>query len=198
MKHTLMGTVALLASAAWGQPYGGMGPEMMGGYGPGPGYGMGPGMMRGYGPGHGMGPGMMWGQGPGYGGGPGYGAGPGMMGGRGPGFGMGPGMMRGYGPGQHAIPDLTSEQREKIAGFASEFRRKQFGLRESMHALRLKQEGAFRDGKFDEKAAREQYDAMAAIRKQMFENRLELHKQMEGVLTAKQRDEVRKRMGGAG
>jgi|ERR1039458_3005404 Spy/CpxP family protein refolding chaperone len=38
----------------------GMGPGMMGGYGPG--YGMGPGMMNGYGPGYGMGPGMMgWG-----------------------------------------------------------------------------------------------------------------------------------------
>lgn len=46
--------------------------------------GMGPGMMGGYGPGYGMGSGMMGGQG--------YGMGPGMMGG----YGMGQGMM-GYG-----------------------------------------------------------------------------------------------------
>lgn len=67
------------ASAQWG----GYGPGMMGGYGP----GYGPGMMGGYGPGYG--PGMMGGYGPGYG--------PGMMGGYGPGYGAG--MMGGYGPG---------------------------------------------------------------------------------------------------
>ena len=71
MKRELLAvtTAALLgtAAAAFSQPYG-MGPGMMGGYGPG--YGMGAGM---------MGPGMMGG----------YGMGPGMMGGFGPGFGYG-------------------------------------------------------------------------------------------------------------
>ncbi|MCC2096801.1 MAG: hypothetical protein KDJ29_07905 [Hyphomicrobiales bacterium] len=72
-----------LGGAAVAQPYGMMGPGMMGnpGYGMMPGYGMGPGMMghpgygmmSGYGPGYGMGPGMM------YGYGPRYGMGPGMM-----------------------------------------------------------------------------------------------------------------------
>ena len=74
--------LGLAASAASAQP----------GYGPGY-YGMGPGMMGGYGPGYGMGPGMMGGYGPGYG------MGPGGRGGYGPGYGMGPGARGGYGPG---------------------------------------------------------------------------------------------------
>lgn len=80
MKRKLLAVTAAAllgtAAAAFSQPYG-MGPG--GGYGPG---GMGPGMMGGYGPGYGMGPGMMGGYGPG-------GMGPGMMGGFGPGFGYG-------------------------------------------------------------------------------------------------------------
>jgi hypothetical protein len=64
-------TLGLGAAAVSAQPFGyGMGPGMMGGYGPG--YGMGPGMMGGYGPRNGMG----WGGG--------------HMGGYGPGYGMGP------------------------------------------------------------------------------------------------------------
>jgi Spy/CpxP family protein refolding chaperone len=105
MKRKLLAASAAIllgaATAACSQPYGGMGPGMMGGYGPGggPGYqgqdqgqgqGYGPGYGRGYGPGYGM----MGGYGPGYG--MGYGMGPGMMGGYG-GYGMGPGMMGGYG-----------------------------------------------------------------------------------------------------
>ena len=61
IKRALIAAAAsvLFAASAWSQPYG-MGPGMMGGYGPGA-YGMGPGMMGGYG----MGPGMMGGYGSG-------------------------------------------------------------------------------------------------------------------------------------
>ena len=65
------------AATVSAQPFGyGMGPGMMGGYGPGYGGHMGSysmgwgGHMGGYGPGNGMGPGMMGGYGPGYGMGP--------------------------------------------------------------------------------------------------------------------------------
>lgn len=56
---SLFGGFANLSAAETGSDWqSGMGPGMMGGYGPG--YGMGPGMMGGgYGPGYGMGPGMM-------------------------------------------------------------------------------------------------------------------------------------------
>jgi hypothetical protein len=82
-----------LSGTSFAQPYGGMGPGMMGGYGGGPGYGPGPG----YGGGPGYGPGMMGGYGPGWMHGQG-GYGPGWMHGQG---GYGPGWMhggRGYGP----------------------------------------------------------------------------------------------------
>jgi len=185
----VVGAILLLASSAWAQPYG-MGPGMMGGYGA-EGYGMGPGMMGGRGGGYGMGPGMMGG----YGGG--YGMGPGMMGGYGGGYGMGPGMMGGYGPGGYGygIPDLTSAQRAKMAEIQDEFGRKQAVLMESMHGLARNRSGAYRNGKYDEKAAREAFDSMTAIRKQMFENSLEAGKRMDAVLTAKQREEMSRSWG---
>jgi Spy/CpxP family protein refolding chaperone len=75
MKRKLLAASAAVllgtATAACSQPYGGMGPGMMGGYGQGggQGYGQGQGYGPGFGPGYGMGPGMMGGYG-GYGYGP--------------------------------------------------------------------------------------------------------------------------------
>ena len=180
MKRKLIAAAAsmLLAASAWSQPYG-MGPGMMGGYGPG-----------GYGPGgYGMGPGMMGGYGPG-----GYGMGPGMMGGYGGGYGMGPGTMGGYGGG-YGIPDLTSEQRAKIAQIQDEFGRRQWELMDRMH----QQWGTgdvYRDGVLDEKAARKAYEVMAEARKQMFENSLEAQKRIDAALTKQQREQMRRGWGG--
>jgi Spy/CpxP family protein refolding chaperone len=152
MARTLILVASLLlASSAWAQPYG-MGPGMMGGYGPG--YGMGPGMMGSYG----MDPGMMWGYGPG---------------------------------GYYGIPDLTSEQRKQLAEIQDEYRRKQWALMESMHGIEWG-EGSLDD----EKAVRKAFDDMAALRKQMFENALDVRKRMDGVLTTKQREELRRWRGG--
>jgi len=194
MKRTLLAVAVsamLAAPIAWSQPYG-----------------MGPGMMGGYGPGYGMGPGMMWGDedegggrygyGPGRGGrggyGPGYGMGPGMMGGYGPGYGMGPGMMGGYGPGGGYYGlNLSKEQRAKIGGVQEEFAKKQWALMESMHELRW---SAYNDGKFDEQAARKSFDAMTTLRKQMFENSLAMRKSIDGVLTKEQRDKLSRRWSG--
>ncbi len=164
--------------------YAGAGPF---GYGPGCGFGGGPG----YGMGFGGGPGY----GMGFGGGPGYGMG--FGGGRG--YGMGPGRMSGYGPGGYGyggLSDLTSEQREKLAAIQDEFRGKQWKLMESMHGLAWNQRDLYRDGKLDEKAAREANEAVSSIRKQMFENSLDAQKRMEGVLTAKQREQLRGWRGG--
>jgi Spy/CpxP family protein refolding chaperone len=240
MKRKLLAASAALllgtATAACSQPYGGMGPGMMGGYGPGsgqgygqgqgygPGYGMGPGMMGGYGPGYGMGPGMMGGYGPGYGMGPGMmggygpgGMGPGMMGGYGPGYGMGPGMMGGYGPGGMGPGmmggygpgygmgpgmmggyggyggygvDLSPEQRAKIADMQQEFARKQWESMAKMHAEGGPMYQAFGPGAFDEKAARNAYQAMVEAQKQMFEASLQMRKKIDGVLTPEQREQM--------
>ena len=203
MKRKLLAASAAVllgtATAACSQPYGGMGPGMMGGYGPGngqgygqgqgygPGYGMGPGMMGGYGPGYGMGPGMMGGYGPGYG------MGPGMMGGYGPGYGMGPGMMGGYGGygGYRGYGvDLSPEQRAKIADIQQELGRKQWGLMEKMHEEGGPMYQAFGSGAFDEKAARKAYETMAEAQKQMFEASLQMRKKLDAVLTPEQREQM--------
>lgn len=161
--------LSLAASYAGAGPYG-YGPGC--GFGGGPGYGMGFGGGRGYG----MGPGGMWGNGPGYG------PGAGRMGGYGPG---------GYGFGYGGVSGLTNEQRDKLAAIEEEFRGKQWKLMESMHGLAWNQRGLYQDGKLDEKAAREANEAVAAIRKQMFENSLAARKRMDDVLTAKQREQLR-------
>jgi len=135
----------------------------------------GPGMMGGYGGGYG--PGMMGGYGGGYG--------PGMMGGNGPRG--GPGMMGGYGWGYERL-DLTDAQRDKIASITKDFRDKQWGLMQAMHELRW---NSFPAAKSDDEL-KKAYDGMAAIRKQMFENGLDLRKQIDAVLTKEQREELGK------
>lgn len=59
--------------------------------------------------------------------------------------------------------------------------------------MRARPGGVYRDGPFDEQAARQSHDAM---RKQMFENALEARKRIDGVLTPRQREQLRSRPGG--
>lgn len=152
------------------------------------------------GSGYGPGPGMMWGgggygmMGPGYG----YGPGPGMMGG---GYGMmGPGGYGGYGyggPGMMgggwgALPsDLSSEQRGKIAEIQREFRKQQWPLMQQMQET-MWDSGS---GPQDEQSERREYDRVAALHKQMFENMLSARKRMDAVLTPEQREQMRKSWG---
>lgn len=165
----------------------GEGPRMMRGYGPGDDAGDGywPGMMGGYGPGM-MGswcvPGIMGG----------YSAGPGMMGG----YGYGPGMMWGGRRGMGAnIPDLTDDQHNKIAEIQKDYRQKQWPLMQSMHELQFQQGSTTRDDKFDEQAARKAFDARESLHKQMFENRIQMQKRMDEVLTPKQRAQIQRGWG---
>ena len=119
-------------------------------------FGMDPGMMRGYG----MGYGMM------------------------DGYGRGPGMLEGYGWGNWGlrISTLTDEQRGKIEEVEKNYRQKQWQLIEKMHEFHFQSGCAYRDGKFDEQAARKNYEAMAGLRKQMFENSLEERKRIDSIL----------------
>jgi Spy/CpxP family protein refolding chaperone len=183
MKRKLLAASAAVllgtATAACSQPYGGMGPGMMGGYGQGgQGYGQGQGYGPGFGPGYGMGPGMMGG----------YGMGPGMMGGYG-GNGMGPGMMGGYG-GYGYGPDLNAEQRAKVSEIQQEFAQKHWELTGSMHRQGGPMYEAFGPGSFDEKAARKAYETMAEAQKQMFEASLQMRKKIDAVLTPEQREQM--------
>lgn len=158
---------------------------------PGPGSGRG----SGYGPGSGMmesGYGMMgpgYGMSPDYGGGPGYGpgnAGPGH--GMRPGYGMGPGMMGGL---RGLPPDLTPEQRKQIGEIQREQRSRQWPLMQQMHELMWGHDST-EPGAFDEQAQRRNYDRIAALRKQMFENQLEARKRIEAVLTPQQREQLQR------
>lgn len=178
MKRQL---VALLAGSFWAasalaQPYG-MGPGMMG-----PGGGYGPG---GWGPGGcAMGPGWNEGAGPGYGG---YGMGPG--------FGMGPGMMGGFARLNLQGLDLSADQRSKLAEIHADVERKQWDLMRSMHELGWQSGAGMHGGAFDEAQARKTYDAMAALRKQMFDNALDARQRIDALLTPQQREQLRRRWG---
>lgn len=173
LKHTVLAVVAgsLVAFAASAQPYGGMG-----------GYGMGPGMMGGYGAGgYGMGPGM----------------GPGMMGnggGNGYGYGMGPGMMWGNGDA-YANLKLSADQRKKISDIQDETFKAMWQLMGTMHQQGYHMYGMFGPGQ-DEQAMRKAYERMAATQKAMFEMQLEAHKKIDAVLTAEQREQLRKEWSG--
>jgi Spy/CpxP family protein refolding chaperone len=174
-----------------GMDHRGMGPGMMGGQGMGPGMmgaqGMGPGMMGGPG---GCGMGMMGGQGMGHG----------MMGGQGMmrGQGMGRGMMAFHDPAALERLGLNEEQRGKIRDVQRDLQRKHHALMGSMRDLGWQAEDNARSATFDEAAARKNYDAMAAIRKQAFEARLDARKRIEAVLTTEQRDQLRRGTSAAG
>jgi Spy/CpxP family protein refolding chaperone len=210
---TIAAALAAVPGLAQQAPGAERGPNLQlaqGGFGPG-GYGMGPGMMGGYGPGYGpggygpgggygMGPGMMWG----------YGMGPGMMGGYGPGYGpggygMGPGMMWGYGRGGYGYGygpgggygalDLTAAQRAKIADIEEELARKRWDAMSRMQEQRFLLQELYASGKSDDAALRKSYQAMADAQKQMFESSLEARKRIDAVLTKEQREQLQRGWG---
>ncbi len=175
----------------------GMGPGHMGGFG---GYGMGPGMMGGYG-GYGMGPGMMGGYGMGqgmmggYGMGPGmmggYGMGPGMMGGYG-GSGMGAGMMGGYGANMADALGLTAEQREKITKIQETLSTRHWDLMGRIQEQQFKLRELLASEKADDASVGKAYKRVVELRQQMWTAALEVHKQMDAVLTQAQRDQLQR------
>lgn len=118
--------------------------------------------------------------------------GPGMMGGYGgygPGYGMGPGMMGGgYGYGYG--PDLSAEQRARIAEIQQNAFRKQWELMDKMHEEGGPMYQAFGSGAFDEKAARKAFEQMAAAQKEMFELSLQTREKIDALLTPEQREQM--------
>lgn len=166
MAASLFGAVSSVSAA---EPASGwqnnMGPGMMGGYGPGPGYGMGPGTMGGYGPGYGMGPGMMDGYGPGYG--------------------MGHGMM---GWGNFQGLDLSKDQQAKIMQIRHEMHAKQWAVMGQMMDAQDKLQELYDADKPDSAAIKNQYKAIEDLRLQMMDNSVDAHNQINSVLTKEQRE----------
>ena len=191
LAAALIGAMAAGFAVAQTQPgqYGyGMGPGMMGGYGPG--YGMGPGMIGGYGPG----------QGGGYGGQGGYGMGPGMMGGYGGqgGYGMGPGMMGGgmmgggMGYGMLYQLNLSPEQWNKVNAAHQDISRKQWDLIGKMREEGFKLRNLMAAEKRDRAAITAQYKKIQDFRLQTFQARLDAHEKIDAILTNEQKSQVRR------
>ena len=196
----------------------GMGPGMMGGYGPGSsagpatgtpapnfgpgtsrghGYGMGPGMMGGYGPGYGMGPGMMGGYGPGYGMGPGM-MGGGMMGGMMGGYGMGPGMMGpgmmggGMGYGMLYQLNLSPDQWNKVNAIHEDLAKKNWDLAGKTQEEAFKLRNLMAAEKRDRSAITGQYKKLQDLRLQGFQARLEAQEKIDATLTKEQKGQIRR------
>lgn len=108
------------------------------------------------------------------------------------GYGQGYGPM--YGPamsiqgryGLHAL-NLSAEQRDRIAAIDTDLRARQQPLVTRMHEVM-----AADAEPFDEQADRAEFDQLAGLQKQMFENAVAAQRDIFSVLTPQQRDEVRR------
>ena len=107
---------------------------------------------------------------------------------------MGGGMMGGF--GWRNIPDLTPDQRSKIEAIRRDLRNRQFALMDQMHD-QIHSTPYYRNGQFDEQAARRGYDETEKLRRQMFENALDAHKRIDALLTPAQRQALARRYGGS-
>jgi Spy/CpxP family protein refolding chaperone len=125
--------------------------------------------------------------------GPGLGMGNhGMMGGSGYGMMGAPGMMGGF--GTRNIPDLTADQRSKITAIRRDLRNRQLSLMDQMHD-QWASTNTYRNGQFDEQAARSAYDAAQKLHRQMFENSLDAQKRIDALLTPAQRQQLQRSSG---
>jgi len=123
-----------------------------------------------------------------------YGPGYGMMGGYGPGYGMGPGMMGGYGRGYGAGPgfalDLTDEQRAKFDKIQQDTASKQWELMAKLQDEQVRLNQLYYSDKRDSAAVSKSFQTISGLRQQMFDNSLAARKQVDGVLTKEQREQL--------
>ncbi|HUL41652.1 MAG TPA: Spy/CpxP family protein refolding chaperone [Burkholderiales bacterium] len=115
--------------------------------------------------------------------GPGYGMNPGMMPGYGPSYFMRPGMMWGYGPGLN----LSDDQQNKITKIQDELRRKQWDL-----MGKIQDEFARRAEAPDDATASSADDRIGELQQQMISNATAARKQIDGVLSKEQRQQLRR------
>jgi Spy/CpxP family protein refolding chaperone len=114
--------------------------------------------------------------------------GPGMTG---PGM-MGPGMMgRGWQDDWYGL-DLSVEQQTKLSTLQQEWSQRQWDLMGKMHQQSYRTKSFYREGRFDEQAARANFDVMNALHKEMFEAWLQARKQMDSILTQEQREQLQR------
>ena len=95
-------------------------------------------------------------------------------------------VMGGITPSDLAALDLSAEQREKVTAIQRDVVRAQDALMASAREARWKQQDAMKAPELDVDAARSNYEALAALRKKMFETSIEGRKRIEAVLTREQ------------
>ena len=105
--------------------------------------------------------------------------------------GHGPGMMGGYGPGAIAALNLSDKQQEKVFAIQEENRRKNWDTMGKMRAEQFKLRRMYYAQDADPTAVSEQQKKVDDLRRQMLVSRLEMRKQIEAVLTAEQRKQMR-------
>ncbi len=85
--------------------------------------------------------------------------------------------------------NLSKDQRNKIYAIHRGLRDKQFALMDRMHES-MQSIAVYRDGRFDEQAARNRYATAEKLHRQMFENMLDAQKQVDALLTPQQRQQL--------
>jgi Spy/CpxP family protein refolding chaperone len=85
--------------------------------------------------------------------------------------------------------NLTKDQRNKIYAIHRDLRGKQFAQMDRMHDS-MQSAMVYRDGKFDEQAARNAYASAEKIHRQMFDNMFDAQKQVDALLTPQQRQQL--------
>ncbi len=147
---------------------------------------MGPGSGMG---GMGMGPGMM---GPGMGMGAMGGGGMGMGMGMGGGMGMGMGMMGpGMGAGPFSMLNLSTEQRTKVNAIQDSLRKQQWTLQGKINDEEARLRDLYLVDQPDPKRVGQAYDTIFDLRRQIIEAQVLAQNQMQNVLTAEQRNQIK-------
>ena len=108
---------------------------------------------------------------------------------------MGSAMMwgygRGYGGGHGFALDLTDEQRAKIDKIQQDTAGKQWDLMAKLQDEQVRLNQLYYSDKRDSAAVSKSFQTISGLRQQMFDNSLAARKQMDGVLTKEQREQLR-------
>ena len=113
---------------------------------------------------------------------------------------MGPGMMwgdgSGYGTGAASSLNLNAEQRDKIGKIQNDARSKQWEFMGKIHEEQSRLFDLSNAGTPDDAAISKSYKKLSELRQQIFDNSLATRKQIDGVLSKEQREQLSRRGNG--
>jgi len=94
----------------------------------------------------------------------------------------------GYGMGPQGLPDLTDDQRSRIAKIRDETRRKHWELMGQMLDEQARLGDLYDAPKRDSDAISDTYKKISELQRRMYESSADAHKRMEAVLTKEQQE----------